>query len=38
MKDAYLYGMISPSTVYLLDEGIVFPRPNQYAEINYKRS
>jgi len=29
----YLYGMISPSTVYVLDEGFTFPPPNQYAEV-----
>jgi sugar/nucleoside kinase (ribokinase family) len=29
----YLYGMISPSTVYILDESFTFPQPNQYAEI-----
>ena len=33
MPEVYLYGMISPSTVYLLDEGFAFPQPNQYAEI-----
>lgn len=33
MHDVYLYGMISPSTVYVLDEGFPFPQPNQYAEI-----
>ncbi len=32
----YLYGMISPSTVYILDEEFSYPQPNQYAEI--KRS
>jgi sugar/nucleoside kinase (ribokinase family) len=29
----YLYGMISMSTVYVLDDDFVFPRPNEYAEI-----
>jgi sugar/nucleoside kinase (ribokinase family) len=33
MIDVYLYGMISPSTVYLLDDRFAFPRPNGYAEI-----
>jgi sugar/nucleoside kinase (ribokinase family) len=33
MYDVYLYGMISPSTVYVLDDDFVFPQPNQYAEI-----
>ena len=33
MFDVYLYGMISPSTVYILDKDSVFPRPNEYAEI-----
>jgi sugar/nucleoside kinase (ribokinase family) len=28
----YLYGMISMSTVYVLDDDFVFPRPNEYAE------
>jgi len=31
--DIYLYGMITPSTVYILDEGFSFPQPNHYAEI-----
>jgi len=29
----YLYGMISMSTVYVLDDDFLFPRPNEYAEI-----
>jgi sugar/nucleoside kinase (ribokinase family) len=33
MHDVYLYGMISPSTVYVLDEEFVYPKPNEYAEI-----
>jgi len=33
MHEVYIYGMISPSTVYLLDEQFSFPRPNEYAEI-----
>ena len=33
MYDVYLYGMISASTVYCLDEKFTFPQPNQYAEI-----
>ena len=33
MPEVYLYGMISPSTVYVLDEDFAFPKPNQYAEI-----
>jgi sugar/nucleoside kinase (ribokinase family) len=33
MVDVYLYGMISPSTVYVLDEEFVYPQPNEYAEI-----
>jgi sugar/nucleoside kinase (ribokinase family) len=33
MYDVYLYGMISASTVYCLDESFAFPHPNQYAEI-----
>lgn len=33
MPLVYLYGMISPSTVYLLDQEFTFPEPNQYAEI-----
>jgi sugar/nucleoside kinase (ribokinase family) len=33
MVDVYLYGMISASTVHILDDGFVFPHPNQYAEI-----
>ncbi len=31
--DAYLYGMISPSTVHILREDFRFPGPNTYAEI-----
>jgi hypothetical protein len=31
--NVYLYGMITPSTVYILDEGFPFPQPNHYAEI-----
>jgi len=33
MHEIFLYGMISPSTVYRLDENVDFPQPNQYAEI-----
>ena len=33
MSRFYCYGMISPSTVYVLDEGFSFPRANSYAEI-----
>jgi sugar/nucleoside kinase (ribokinase family) len=33
MNEVYLYGMISPSTVYVLDDGFKFPPPNEYAEI-----
>jgi sugar/nucleoside kinase (ribokinase family) len=33
MYDVYLYGMISASTVYVLDEKFTYPLPNQYAEI-----
>ena len=33
MDKVYLYGMISMSTVYVLDDDFVFPRPNEYAEI-----
>jgi sugar/nucleoside kinase (ribokinase family) len=33
MHDVYLYGMISPSTVYVLDEEFVYPKSNEYAEI-----
>lgn len=32
-NDVYLYGMISPSTVYVLREDFAFPKPNGYAEI-----
>ena len=38
MYDVYLYGMISPSTVYILDEGFSFPQPNHYAEIKQSLS
>ncbi len=31
--NVYLYGMITSSTVYILDEGFSFPQPNHYAEI-----
>src|ERR1035437_4544793 len=31
--DVYLYGMVSPSTVYVLREDFAFPKPNGYAEI-----
>ncbi|MBY9006597.1 MAG: carbohydrate kinase family protein [Candidatus Lokiarchaeota archaeon] len=34
MYDVYLFGMISASTVYILDKNFSFPKPNQYAEIN----
>jgi sugar/nucleoside kinase (ribokinase family) len=33
MHDVYLYGMISPSTVHVLDEDFSYPPPNEYAEI-----
>lgn len=33
MYDVYLYGMISASTVYVLDERFLYPPANQYAEI-----
>jgi sugar/nucleoside kinase (ribokinase family) len=33
MHDVYLFGMISSSTVYVLDEAFVYPQPNEYAEI-----
>ena len=33
MGEVYLYGMISMSTVYVLDEDFVFPHSNTYAEI-----
>jgi sugar/nucleoside kinase (ribokinase family) len=33
MYDVYLYGMISASTVYVLDDKFVYPPANQYAEI-----
>jgi sugar/nucleoside kinase (ribokinase family) len=31
--DVYLYGMISPSTVYLLNPAFNYPQANEYAEI-----
>jgi sugar/nucleoside kinase (ribokinase family) len=34
MDEVYLYGMISMSTVYILNKDFVFPRPNEYAEID----
>ncbi len=34
MDKVYLYGMISMSTVHVLDKDFVFPRPNEYAEID----
>jgi len=33
MGNAYAYGMISHSTVYLLRSDFGFPKPNMYAEI-----
>ena len=33
MHDIYLYGMISPSIVHILDDSFDFPRANEYAEI-----
>jgi sugar/nucleoside kinase (ribokinase family) len=33
MYDAYCYGMISASTVYVLREDFLYPRANEYAEI-----
>jgi sugar/nucleoside kinase (ribokinase family) len=33
MHDVYVYGMLSPSAVHLLDDRFSFPRPNEYAEI-----
>lgn len=33
MDEVYLYGMISMSTVYVLDKDFLFPGPNEYAEI-----
>ncbi len=30
--DIFCYGMISPSTVYVLDDRFSYPAPNQYAE------
>ncbi|MBN1416054.1 MAG: hypothetical protein JW973_13210 [Bacteroidales bacterium] len=38
MIDIYLYGMISPSTVYLLADDFRFPKPNQYADIKLSLS
>jgi sugar/nucleoside kinase (ribokinase family) len=34
MDKVYLYGMISMSTVYILNKDFIFPRPNEYAEID----
>ncbi|MBN2103346.1 carbohydrate kinase family protein [bacterium] len=31
--DIYCYGMISPSTVFLIREDFQYPHPNEYAEI-----
>jgi sugar/nucleoside kinase (ribokinase family) len=36
MYDVYLYGMISASTVYVLDENFLYPPANEYAEIQKK--
>jgi sugar/nucleoside kinase (ribokinase family) len=33
MVDVYLYGMISVSTVHVLENRFSFPHPNEYAEI-----
>ncbi len=33
MHDVYLYGMISASTVHILDRAFKFPESNEYAEI-----
>lgn len=33
MSSAYAYGMITPSTVYVLRQDFSFPQPNQYAEV-----
>ncbi len=33
MNRVYLYGMITPSTVYVLANGFRFPEPDNYAEI-----
>jgi len=33
LNNVYLYGMITSSTVYILDKGFPFPQPNHYAEI-----
>jgi len=38
MFDVYLYGMISPSTVYVLDDNFAYPRSNEYAEIKQSLS
>lgn len=34
MCEVYLFGMISASTVYILDNRFSFPKPNEYAEIS----
>ncbi len=34
MHDVYLYGMISASTVHILDKDFLFPKSNEYAEIS----
>ena len=34
MHEVYLYGMVSMSTVYVLNKDFAFPRPNEYAEID----
>ncbi|MBN1216447.1 MAG: carbohydrate kinase family protein [Candidatus Lokiarchaeota archaeon] len=34
MYDVYLFGMISASTVFILDKDFLFPKPNEYAEIH----
>lgn len=34
MYDVYLFGMISASTVYVLDKNFTFPCPNDYTEID----
>ena len=33
MADVYCYGMISPSTVYLLTKDFLYPQANTYAEV-----
>ena len=33
MKRVYLFGMVTPSTVYTLREDFTFPAPNKYGEI-----